>query len=210
MNKKTVWNFWAGRYEKLWVQKYSLGPTRREITKYLEKILQKEKKYKILDVGCGIGQLLRDIKESFFGYDIELVGVDFSQEMIRRATALDDTIRYQQMDIEDMSGIGEKFDIILCTHSFPYYPDQEKAIRDFRGLLKEDGYLLMAQASQNNFYDQAAMFFVKLTTGKAHYPSVREMLDITKHLFFCGEIIRIKERAYMPSIYFFVFKGDGK
>lgn len=113
-------------------------------------------------------------------------------------------IDYQEMDVSHMGNISGKFDIIICTHSFPYYKDQPKAITQIKDLLDVGGYLFLAQASQNNLYDSIAMFFVKLTTGKAKYPSVKEVLHITEEFFKCENLIKIKEKPYMPSIYLFI------
>ncbi|WP_051569356.1 class I SAM-dependent methyltransferase [Alkaliphilus transvaalensis] len=208
MSRQKLWDFWALHYEKLWVQKVSLTPTRREVIKLLEGILKKGNQYKILDVGCGIGQLLREIKDHFEGFDLELVGVDFSKEMIERAKVSRDTIVYHHLDVNEIDTLDSSFDIIICTHSFPYYENQEGAITDFKQLLKGDGSLILAQASQNNFYDQIAMFFVKFTTGKAKYPSVKEISQMVSSQFSIEDTIRIKERFFMPSIYLFLLKGD--
>ncbi len=207
MNKEKIWDFWAKRYERLWVQKISLGPTRREVLKSLEKILKKDQKYSIIDVGCGIGQTLREIEQKFQNYNIELSGIDFSKEMINRAKASGEEINYRQMNVKEINMLKKQFDVVICTHSFPYYGNQENVIRDFRNIIKDEGYLLLAQASQNSFYDSLAMFFVKFTTGKAKYPGVNEILKMAKNLFQCKEVIKIKERFYMPSIYLFVLKG---
>ena len=208
MSRQKIWDFWAHRYEKLWVQKVSLAPTRREILKSLKDLLEKDKKYRLLDVGCGIGQLLREIKAEFPNHNIELTGIDFSKEMIQRANGIGEGIDYQQLDVNNIHTLAKKFDIIICTHSFPYYEDQHQTIKSFRGLLKEGGYLLLAQASQNNFYDGITMFFVKFTTGRAKYPSVKAIQKITTNLFKTEAVIRIREKFFIPSIYFFVLKGD--
>lgn len=208
MNKEKIWDFWAKRYDRLWVQKVSLGPTRKQIVLYLKKILKEDKAYRILDVGCGIGQTLRDIQSTFKDYPIELFGIDFSKEMIGRAKMMSQDIAYEQIDVMNIDMLKKKYDIIICTHSFPYYKDQSLVLHKFRELLTDKGYLLMAQVSRNNIYDHVAMFFVKLTTGKAKYPSVEAIQTMAEKLFRCEEVIKIKERFYMPSIYFFILKGD--
>ena len=207
MSKHKVWDFWSKYYEGLWVQKVSLEPTRREVLRFLKATLKREKKYSILDVGCGTGQLLRELHEAFFEYDLELSGIDFSGEMIERAKRLNGQIVFQQLDVMEIKTLNPQYDLIICTHSFPYYEDQAFVIKNLRGLLKSGGHLLLAQASQNNAYDALTMFFVKFTTGKAKYPSVIEVLAMTKKLFQCENVIKIKERFYMPSIYFFILKG---
>lgn len=207
MNKQVIWDFWAKHYENLWVQKYSLRPTRREVLSNLKDKLKADKNNKILDVGCGTGQLLRELKSRFTQFKLELLGIDFSKEMIQQAIEKDNTINYQHLDVRNISsisGIDEKFNFVLCTHSFPYYENQAKAIRQFADFLKDGGYLLLAQSSQNSFYDKLALAFVKLTTGKANYPSVNSILKMTKTSFECERIIKINEQFFMPSIYLFV------
>ena len=38
-----IWNFWADKYDKLWVLKYSLKPTRDYITSALTEINKNDK-----------------------------------------------------------------------------------------------------------------------------------------------------------------------
>ena len=56
-----IWNFWAKRYERLWVQKYSLKPTRDYVANTISKYIKSEGITKILDLGCGPGELIRDL-----------------------------------------------------------------------------------------------------------------------------------------------------
>ncbi len=203
MSKEAIWDYWAKHYEQLWVQKYSLGPTRREILLFLERQIKAGETYRILDVGCATGQLLREIKEKFPDHKLELFGIDYSQAMIQRAREQDNSINYKQRDVRDIRSLTDHFDIILCTHSFPYYKDQADAINGFSHCLNSGGYLLLAQASENNLYDRLALSLVKLTTGTANYPSIQAILGMTERLFKCESITRIKERFFMPSIYFF-------
>ena len=74
-----IWNFWADKYDKLWVQKYSLKPTRDYITSALSNIKHDEK-IKILDLGCGPGELISELTNKF--KNIEITGIDFSEKML--------------------------------------------------------------------------------------------------------------------------------
>lgn len=206
MFRQKVWDFWAKKYESLWVQKYSLGPTRRKIISYMGQKLQEDKEYNILDIGCGTGQLLNDIKKEFKDRKMKLIGIDFSTQMIKEAKKKNNSIDYKVMDVSRLKELGEKFDIILCTHSLPYYENQERALLSMREMITDDGFLLLAQASQNNYYDIIAMFFVKFTTGKAKYPTVKAINKMIIGYFQCENITKIKEKFYMPSIYFFALR----
>ncbi len=200
-----IWDFWADKYEKLWVQKYSLAPTRRSIVNRLRKIINaKNRKYAILDAGCGTGQLLRDIQAEFKDYDIQLTGIDFSPGMIAEAKGASINIGYVICNIEELIESEKSYDIIVCSHSFPYYKDKPGVIEKFSKILSARGSLIMAQASQNNLYDSIVMPFVKLTTSKASYPSVGKVVKMLGAYFKDIETEKIKERFYMPSIYMFV------
>ncbi|MBC8059752.1 MAG: class I SAM-dependent methyltransferase [Clostridiaceae bacterium] len=208
MFKKNIWDFWADKYESLWVQKYSLGPTRKAIINSLLPILKKNKKYKILDMGCGTGQLLRELQSNFYDFDIEYMGVDASSNMIDIARTKDVKTTYYTCSIEELKVSIEEFDIIFCSHSFPYYLEKDKAVDKFHSLLKKDGILFLAQASANSVYDTFAMFFVKFTTSKATYPSINSLLTLTKGKFIKMYIVKIKEQFYMPTIALFILKKE--
>lgn len=209
MNSIKVWDYWAGKYESLWVQKYSLSPTRRDIIKEIKKLIKPGTSCSILDMGCGTGQLIRDMQNEFRGFDIKYTGVDFSPEMIKISKSNAPGSAYFNCSVDDFSAPKESFDIIVCSHSFPYYPNKGVAIDKLCCLLKEDGCLLLAQASANSLYDNIAMFFVKFTTGSAKYLSVKEIQALIQNKFNLVKVHRIKEKFYMPSICLFLLKKEG-
>lgn len=209
MSGSKVWDFWAGKYDKLWVQKYSLSPTRRNILIELKKLLEPNKTYRILDMGCGIGQLIIDMKHQFNDFNIEYVGVDLSSKMIEIAKKEDEGTLYINKGIEDFTS-DNSFDIIICTHSFPYYKDKKKSIEKFNSLLNKKGYLILAQASANTLYDHVAMFFVKFSTGSAKYLSINSIKKLISGSFKCKELVEIKEKYYMPTICLFLLEKESK
>ncbi|PAB60252.1 class I SAM-dependent methyltransferase [Anaeromicrobium sediminis] len=202
MSLKFMWDFWAKYYDKLWVQKYSLTPTRNKIIDNL-KI---DENFNILDAGCGIGELLRDIKDKFNFINLNLYGIDYSPYMIKRAKHMDSTINYENMDVSHVDKHYSNMDYILCSHSFPYYKNKREILKKFHRVLKEDGTLLLAQASENSFYDKLALFFVKFTTGKAQYLSINNIRLLSKDLFELEKVEIIKEKSFMPSIVLFVLR----
>jgi ubiquinone/menaquinone biosynthesis C-methylase UbiE len=209
MLNSSVWDFWADKYDRLWVQKYSLEPSRREIIKALAPMLKRGRKYKLLDMGCGTGQLLRELQRTFKDFDIEYTGVDISSKMIEKCREQDLNTPYYVSNIDNFEANEEKFDFIICAHSFPYYQDKLKAIEKFHDLLNKDGILFLVQASENNIYDTIVMFFVKLTTSRAQYPSIKGILSLVRSRFTKINTIKIKEKFYMPTICLFLLKRDG-
>ena len=55
-----IWNEIANKYERLWVQKYSLAPTRKKIVELIREFKSNDN-FKLLDIGCGTGQLIGDL-----------------------------------------------------------------------------------------------------------------------------------------------------
>lgn len=205
---KSIWDFWANYYNKLWVQKYSLKPSRDKVINIIRKI--KLDKGSLLDMGCGTGQLLERVYFEF-GNKFLLSGVDYSKNMLKQAERdlkrKGIRVRLVNTDVSNIKeSIFGEFDIITCTHSLPYYKDQEKALSDMADLLKERGYIIVICASVNNLYDILACSILKLTTGKAHYPSVKEIKNFAKYkLKFMG-LCRIKKAFFMPNIIAAVYK----
>jgi len=63
---------------------------------------------KVLEIGCGTGELLASLKPSVG------VGVDFSVEMVERAAKRFPELRFIQADAHDL-GLNETFDVIILS-----------------------------------------------------------------------------------------------
>lgn len=208
MPTEKIWDYWAGHYEKLWVQKYSLGPTRRAILQAMDTLITEEN-LKILDMGCGTGQLLREMRQHWPGRNLTYLGVDAAPQMIAVARRLSLGISYQVSPVTQFEP-EERYDFIICSHSFPYYPDQPSALRKLAALLEKDGWLLIAQSAEENCYDQLVMGLVKLTTSKAKYPGLAAFSRMAEPWFKVCKTVIIKERWYMPTIALFICRKSGE
>lgn len=208
MSNKTIWNYWSSRYERLWMQKYSLSVTREAVLSAIEKYCAQEWKT-LLDIGCGTGQLLIDM-EHRFGKDISLLGIDYSQGMIDVATKKNTAAEFLLKDVGELLSIERTFDIITCTHSLPYYENQQKAVRDMTTLLKEDGLLILAHGSVNNWYDKIAFTLTKTTTGMAKYLSKQEVISLCNPDLVIQDMFVIRVRRWMPTILVSVFRKRRK
>ncbi|WP_326906625.1 class I SAM-dependent DNA methyltransferase [Sedimentibacter sp. MB31-C6] len=201
--KSTIWNFWAKRYDKLWVQKYSLKPTRNYILKAMNEIMVKEHT-KVLDLGCGPGQLINELSRKYNNLDI--MGIDFSEKMLEVSKSRNPLASHIKLDVSELYKLKEKFNIIVCTHSLPYYKEPNKVMRELSKLLKDGGRIFLGFASGNNFYDKFALSFVKLTTGPATYPSHKEFEYLISPYFQIENVKVIKEKFYMPRIAIYTLK----
>lgn len=200
MPNKKIWDSYAGWYEKLLAQKFALGPSRKLILKNLTEIPEN---VKILDVGCAIGQLCREIKS--LHPTSEVTGIDPAEKMIERARTLSENsdIRYFATELEKLPE-NEKFDIIVSTNAFPYVMDKIFFLKCAHNHLNPGGRLLILFANNNNLYDALWLVFVKLTTSKAEYLSNKKMSSLLKICNFnIKSIQRIETAFFIPSVYMF-------
>lgn len=197
-----IWNFWADKYDKLWVQKYSLKPTRDYITKAITDINYKN--IKILDLGCGPGELISELMQKF--NNIEVTGIDFSEKMLEISNKRNPSAKHIKMDTANLYELEGQYDIIVCTHSLPYYKEPKNVFKELHRVLKSNGKILVGFASGNSFYDKFILSFVKLTTGKANYPSDNNFRLLIAPYFSVENLKIIKEKFYMPVIAVYTLK----
>lgn len=193
-----IWDFYAGWYDKLWVQKIVLTPSLQLIMKTIEELPSPGQ---ILDVGCGIGELTHLISLQY--PSAKIIGIDPSVKMINRARD-----SYSGNNIKYISGLvnslpkDKKFDLIVSTHAFPYMQDKRKFLTDSNSMLTPNGRLLLLFTNRNNLYDTLILSIVKLTTSKAQYLSTSSTQNLLQS---CGfTVVRtkpIKSLFFVPSVF---------
>ena len=197
------WEKLAPKYNDQWVQKYSLIPTRREVKKIVLPLLESNAQLKILDIGCGTGQLIQEVSEIY--PSVDYLGIDVAQNMIKVAKQNNhgENVKFINLSVDDFTS-EEKFDIIICTHAFPYFPNKSEAMHKMASLCKTNGKIIIVSSSTNNFKDLIANLWVKTRTSKARYLSIPQMKRLfTSAGFEVKSVSVIKERAYMPTIALF-------
>lgn len=198
-----VWEKLAHKYNNLWVQKYSLGPTRREVKKIVLPLLEKNNELKILDIGCGTGQLIKEISDHY--NKVNYLGIDVAENMIEVAKKNNKgkNVKFKTSSIESFEN-NDKYDIIICTHAFPYFPNKQEMIKKMAGLCNKKGQVIIVNSSTNSLKDLIINFFLKATTSKAKYLSIDEMKKLFKSAKLKVKKIEvIRERFYMPTIALF-------
>lgn len=99
----------------------------------------------LLEVGCGTGQITGCLVE--WVKPGKVVSIDFSPSMIQIASKKNIPAEFKVMDICGAVDIKERFDIVLCFHSFPHFRDKLKALLNICNLLKPDGMLIILHLS---------------------------------------------------------------
>jgi ubiquinone/menaquinone biosynthesis C-methylase UbiE len=140
-----------------YLQHKYLGVKRSFMTTRLERMLNmldshcdSDNGRKILDGGCGPGILMRRlIKKGFY-----LTGVDRSKEMCRLAiTQLADLKNGALVvaDIENLPFSDESFDVVASSGVIEYLESDDKLLRGFNRVLREDGILMISITNKYSY-----------------------------------------------------------
>lgn len=97
---------------------------------------------KILDVGCGSG---RDV-QYFLDYDLQPIGIDASQELIKEAKKRVPDGIFEKMDMLDLKFEKLNFDGIWALDSISYLEKKliPKLLKEFNKILKPNGILFIS------------------------------------------------------------------
>jgi ubiquinone/menaquinone biosynthesis C-methylase UbiE len=100
-----------------------------------------EGKLKVLDAGCGEGQLIRLMHErhpqnKYFGVDITPIALKKAQQRCPFATI-------KRMDLLDLKFPDESFDLVVCTEVIEHVYEYKRVIREFKRVLKKGGVLII-------------------------------------------------------------------
>ncbi|RWX52064.1 Methyltransferase domain-containing protein [Candidatus Electrothrix marina] len=211
MNQQGIWDFWAKYYDRLWLQRVSLQPTRALVCEKIIKLegsrdqdtAEETTRLNILDMGCGTGQLYGDLARALGKEQFQYLGVDPSGAMLEQAVEKFPQAAFFQSDVMDTILDQDSFDVIVCSHSFPYYPDGKAALQKLAGMLRPGGQLLLSQACTDSIYDAVILKLTGLTTSTANYRSSQDMTELGNSLFRELKTFRISEKFFVPSLYLF-------
>lgn len=87
-------------------------------------------KYTIVDMGCGDGQMLREVADYYLKKEIhvQLIGIDLSEKGIQIAQALSKEypeIQFLRQDILTVKAEALQCDILLCTLTMHHFSNEE-------------------------------------------------------------------------------------
>lgn len=203
MSREHIWDFWSAYYDRLWVQRVSIAPTRRAILE----CLAGSRPGKLLDAGCGTAQLLDDLLRTPDGAAWDYTGFDASASMLARAGQKHPAARLINAGVMDCACPAASFDIVVCAHAFPYFTDKPAAFARLAGWVRPGGQLLLAQACTENLYDRLILAIVRQTTSPARYLSVAAMGALAAPLLGQPQsVIRINRHPGVPSLRLFVWR----
>lgn len=117
-------------------------------TPYIDKFLEKlPDGASILDIGSGPGQFTKYMMDKGF----QVIGVDFSNEMLATAQKMVPDGNFQQADMRNLPFGDSEFDGLLVAYSLIHIPSEDipKTLEGFHKILKPRGYVeIIAQKGE--------------------------------------------------------------
>ena len=145
-------DMWANGYDKsvrecAQSNEYPFAGYKEVLNAIYGRVMSKNGK-KVLDIGFGTGVLTKKLYDS----DIEIYGVDFSEEMINLAAPKMPKAVLIKHDFSKglPPGLKDKsFDFIICTYAIHHLTDTDKVdfINELMTLLNEDGEILLGDVA---------------------------------------------------------------
>lgn len=104
--------------------------------------IKKNPEGKLLDVGCGTGNILCKLVNG----KRELFGIDLSENMVKECKErMEDHAEIKVADAEHMPYKDNFFEVLICNASFHHYPHPEEVLKEMKRVLKSGGRLLIGE-----------------------------------------------------------------
>jgi len=127
---------------------------------------------RILEIGCGLGHLLSALSPAYG------VGVDFSQEMILRASQAHPEIEFLQIDVHDLKQLQNPFDVIILSDLVDDLWDVQEVFAQLKGLCHQRTRLLIN--SYSRLWELPLFLAAKIGLAKPRLPqNLLTIEDIT-------------------------------
>ena len=114
-----------------------------DLTDYQLKFIKLLKGRKILDFGCGNG---RDL-EFFYKKEFEVIGIDYSDALIKKARSRINNVKVLKMDfLKKLDFKGEEFDGVWASASLIHVPKKSlnKVLSELKRIMKPKGVLFVS------------------------------------------------------------------
>ena len=145
--------------------------THKLIKKKAVRSLKIKPNSKVLDLCCGTGDLGAIIKEIEPTCDV--VGVDFSSQMLELARKKHPNITYWESNATDLKFEKNTFDYIVMGFGLRNIPEKNKALEQIYKILKVNGLFLHLDFGKQNkisqIYNNIILFLAKIFTRNFRY-----------------------------------------
>ncbi len=141
------WGYGSGpkRWQVFLVPFIYLWPTLRADLDFTVMYLEMTPGGRLLDVGCGSGELLERLKG--LGWQVE--GVDFDESAVRAARKRD--LKVQHGTLESQGYSDGTFDAVVMSHVIEHVPDPLRLLEECYRILKLGGRLVLVTPNKDSW-----------------------------------------------------------
>ena len=160
-----------------------------DITRYCNYFVHED--HSVLEVGCGTGELLHDIKAK------RKVGIDLSELMIIQAKKQFPGLELHCMAAEEIS-LEEKFDLIILSNLIGYLDDIQLVLEKLKSVCHENTKIIITHYS---FLWEPLLKFGEMIGYKTKTPNQNwlSLAEINNLLFLSGfHVYRNSRRMILP------------
>lgn len=117
----------------------------------LLKLINKRENLKVIDLGCGTGELSLKLQQELPGSKV--LGIDASREMLMEAATYEnENLHFEQLDIKSKIESGEQYDLIFSNAALQWLDQHEQLWPEIIKTLKPGGQLLVQIPSNHDHF----------------------------------------------------------
>ncbi|HEY3304021.1 MAG TPA: class I SAM-dependent methyltransferase [Candidatus Binatia bacterium] len=137
-----------------------------------------KRSHRVLDLACGPGFVALE----FAKHARQVVGVDLTAEMLRKARALArregfDNATFRRADVSRLPFADGSFDLVVTRASFHHFPQPEQVLNEMVRVLKRNGKILISDNTSKNDPEKSRW---QNRLEKMRDPSHVEMIPLRK------------------------------
>ena len=164
---------WAGTYDTHWLNHFLFEPSHKLLVQELGSV----RPGRILDVGCGTGELANRLARRGW----QVIGLDLCEPMLHRArfklNGYAGSVRLTVADSEHVPFADGTFDAVTCANSFHHYPHQEAVVRELHRVLKPGGECFLLDGWPDQFIGRIVfdLIITQVEGGQVKHRESREL-----------------------------------
>lgn len=137
--------------KKLWHQ--AAGENNQNIARLLER----NPKARVLDLGCDDGHLAKERIGKFVGSQ-DIWGVDIDQKVLNEAQGLGIKTFCQDLNNQKLPLVGNFFDVVEANQVIEHLWDTDTFVAEIYRVLKPRGYLVVSTENLSSWHNLASLF----------------------------------------------------